>query len=828
MRPSAFPPSDRAAASVRLNCAAMLVVRVWCAGWFVAAWMGIVSLPAVQAQERSAGNDDYLTQLAAEFERSRRQNEATELVEREPFDRIYLDAFNSFATMDIVPLLNPPSKPIPRDGNLIFDLPEDSLNQYIVPWINVIDFKTYNELVLEEADELVAKGEYARAFRNLMRVHDRSRVRDASLMAKIRTVMFLDAKANYDREEYDMALSIFEDIYRQDPGFRVSGINLRSLDLILDCHERAIQKRVADGEFANARASIVSVAERYGNATRGLVARMEELLETTFQAALAQAEGLIAEQRPRDARLAALRANEILPGRPEALAVLNRILTEFPLVFVGVSQPALRPDPNRLEDWASRRVGRLTQRRIVELTGLSDEGGRYEFLNGRFYPVDESGYVYRFEIDPSKAGFAVPPITANQLAYRLLRHADPAPDNPHYREAWAKILATVSVVDNQRVDVRLKVPYVRPEALLHFPYTDQLTPEETYDGPYVMIEGGSEYNVFRVNPRYAGSETNRYPELVEFLFDSPSTAVDALLRGELDLVDRVSPVDLARLRRHPNIELRSYLVPTVHMICINQRNEFTKMTMFRAGLYRGVNREVILKNGLLGGRAINGSEVIDGPFPIGMEDNDQIGYAYDLRLLPIVYSDVIARVMVAATVETIRNRLIEEQVEDTTVEIPEMILAHPAGEVATATCRSVAAMWALTGVKIRLRPLPPGVTVPDDDEYDFLYVEMMMNEPLVEADFLFGPQGLVKSLSAPTQQTMRQVSFSNSWRSASLNLRQLHRQLQNDASVIPLFQMREFYAYRSHVGEVGRDLIYLYQNVDQWQMLPMVSGETTQ
>ncbi len=795
-------------------------------------WLAAVALLLIGAA-RAVGqdapkSDDYFSQQAAAFERNRRLNEATDLVEREPFDRLYLDEFNKFATLDIVPLLNPPSRPLPREGGLIFDLPEDSLNQYIVPWANVINYKTYNELLLEHADEMVAKNEFARAFRSLMRVYDREGGRNSAIVSRIRSVMLMDAKAAYDRADYDIALSIFEEVYRQDPGFRIPGENLRSIDLILDCHERAIKQRIEQGLYDGARASLVSLADRYGPPARGLISRIREMLTTLYDNEIAQAAAAFETQQPRAARLAALKAREILPERPEAVEWLNRILEEFPLVFVGVSQPALRPDPNRLEDWASRRVGRLTQRRIVELTGLSEEGGKYEFLNGRLYPLDNIGMSYRFEIDPEKRAFAVPGITANQLAYRLLRHADPNPENPHYREAWAKILGTVAIVDERRVDIRLKIPFVKPEALLHFPYTDQLTEEETWDGPYTMVSGDDHTNVFRVNTRYAGDPGGQYPEIVEFLFDSPSAAVDALIRGEIDLVDRITPIDLPRLRRNANIEVRSYMVPTVHMLCINQRNEFSQTLVFRSGLYRGINRELILQNMLMGGRTENGCDVIDGPFPIGMAGNDQISYAYDMRVMPIPYSDVIARVMVAACVEMLRNKLIESGVKDPVVEVPELVLAYPAGEVATVACTAIAAQWAAIGVKTKLRPLPPGVTIPEDDDYDLLYTEMMMNEPLVEASFLFGPQGLVRKISAPSEQTMRAVSFSRSWRDASLNLRQMHRQLLNDVSVIPLYQMREFYAYRNHVGDTGRDLIYLYQHVDKWRMQPLIAGGVSQ
>jgi hypothetical protein len=44
-------------------------------------------------------------------------------------------------------------------------------------------------------------------------------------------------------------------------------------------------------------------------------------------------------------------------------------------------------------------------------------------------------------------------------------------------------------------------------------------------------------------------------------------------------------------------------------------------------------------------------------------------------------------------------------------------------------------------------------------------------------------------------------------------------------SVLPLWQMREFYAHRRNLRNIGRDLIYIYQNIDRWRLEPLQLGE---
>ena len=129
-------------------------------------------------------------------------------------------------------------------------------------------------------------------------------------------------------------------------------------------------------------------------------------------------------------------------------------------------------------------------------------------------------------------------------------------------------------------------------------------------------------------------------------------------------------------------------------------------------------------------------------------------------------------------------------------------------------------MWGELGIKVELRELEPGQTVPPDDDWDFLYYEMSMQEPLTDVDKLFGEEGLVKELSAPVLQSMRRLGYADSWQVAGLTLRRMHRQIRNDVTILPLWQLKEHYAFRDNLREVGRNAVHLYQNVDGWKITP--------
>ena len=101
---------------------------------------------------------------------------------------------------------------------------------------------------------------------------------------------------------------------------------------------------------------------------------------------------------------------------------------------------------------------------------------------------------------------------------------------------------------------------------------------------------------------------------------------------------------------------------------------------------------------------------------------------------------------------------------------------------------------------------------------DFLYLEVSIEEPLADAFTMIGPHGFAPDVSAPVEQTLRNLSYAKSWQSACSDLRRLHKQTSVDLSVVPLWQVKEHYAYRYTVRGIGRDLIHLYQNVDRWKI----------
>ena len=296
------------------------------------------------------------------------------------------------------------------------------------------------------------------------------------------------------------------------------------------------------------------------------------------------------------------------------------------------------------------------------------------------------------------------------------------------------------------------------------------------------------------------------------MFKSASTAVDSLIANNIDVVDRVPPADLDRLKSAPGVRVRPYVLPTVHMLVPKIRGQLENNNSFRQGLSFGIDRELLVRDVICGGKEIDGCEVLSGPFPVGTQDSDQISYGYDSSVRPLPFNSQLGMVLINLALRP------KPPVQPVAIPSPKLVIAHPAGSTATNAAEAIARMWTDVGVNTSTRKLAPGQSIPEDSLWDFLYLEVTVEEPLTDASKLIGLSGFAKNVSAPIEQTLQKLSYAESWRDACSKLRTLHRQIAVDLSVLPLWQIKEHYAFRGTVKEIGRDLIHLYQHADRWNI----------
>ncbi len=749
------------------------------------------------------------------------------LIENEPFDLLTLDRSNKGAVLRILPPENL-KLPLPEKGNLVFEFAEDGEFPLEVPYSAIANYETFNELLLAEANAMMDKGELSKAFRNLLYVYDHGGKSQPEVNETLRACLFLDGRKKFEEGEYEIALSIFEDIYQEKPNFKVPGINRPLIDIVLACYEGILKRKLEKGQYESIRLSLENVESRYGPEAKRLIRTWKAKFNNSADEFLEDALALAEQGKGREAHLKAKQADRISPGRMKTAEVQAEILAQFPLVVVGVSQSGGAMNPSSLDHWGSRRVGRLIQRSLVEITGLSDEGASYEFLNGTISRIDNVGLKYAFDLDtdPSKM---VPAISAFQLATRLLAFANP--DSDFCNETWAKILATVEVQSDTRVVVTLQRPFVRPEALMQIPYpapqtnpnVDAGDPMMMQNGLFKLVSSEEQFSFFGANEQYLNSDQAMHPVVIEHAFKTDTDAVDALLKGEVDVVDRIPPADYQRLKDIETIQIRPYVIPTVHLLVPKIRGSLEKSYRFKNALSTAIDRDAIVSEVITNGQEIDGCGPLTGPFPLGGDDNDQISYGYDLRVKPFRHNERLAMALTEISIrQEMTNKGSEQQslddIETNAEGRPTLVLVHQSSSLVSNCAAAIARSWNSAGIPTTLRALPPGVTYPEDSQWDVLYTELFVEEPIVDAMRMLGRNGFAEQISAPVEQSLRGLVTSQTWQGACMALRNIHRQIAVDLSVIPLYQVKEHFAFRDNVYDVGRDLVHLYQYVDRWKV----------
>lgn len=737
------------------------------------------------------------------------------LLDNEPFDLIQLNKSNDNALVQVIPLRDLP-QPIPEEGDLVFEFYRDSESLLQVPFSSIEKYESFNDLVIAEANEFLAKDNFTKAFRNLLYVYDRGGKSDRRLFETLRTVLFKDAKQRFENQDYELALSIFEDLYQDKPNFRVPGIDRELVEIIMACYEGILKQKFEAGRYDAIRETVKQLVVRYGSAAVELTEGWNNRFDQEADSVLDEAKQLANAGQGREAHVKVKQAERISPGRKQTEIVQQQLMNRFPLIVVGVSSTTDRPNPNKIDDWAARRIGRLTQRNLVEMIGLSDEGARYEFLNGTITRIDDVGLVYSIDLDPMMDKIGVPKLAAIDMANRLLANANPSSES--FDPTWQRILKTVELASSTQILVTLQRPFVRPEALMQVGYPESNLRQRNNEnkkpsdqnGVYVMTDDEKQFKTFALNPMYDPVPGRQHPVIIEQLFRTDSDAVDSLLLGEVDVVDRIPPADVAKLKAVENIQVRPYVVPTVHFLIPKIRGDLEGNYRFRNALSTAIPRDSIVIDVIGGGKKLDGCDPITGPFPLGGDNNDQISYGYDLRVKPLQFSEKLSMVLV---------KLANQKPKDgSEPKPPSIVMAHPSGTTARSCAQAIARAWNAAEIKTTLRALPPGVSYPPDNQWDVLYSETFIEEPLIDAVRLFGENGLASDVTAPVEQSLRNVVTSQTWQGACLALRNIHRQISVDLSVIPLYQVKEHYAFGDNVSNTGRDLVHLYQNVDRWMI----------
>lgn len=786
-----------------------------------AIFIGLGGLPTVSvgAQESASEEGEPLDRSLAEMS----------IGERDPFDRIHLNAANDNAILEVQPLELPggrvPESPPPGEW-LRFRLLDPNRSEYLyeVPWNAIVKVERYPDMLLAEASEFVKQRDFDKAFPAMSRLLSQF-PETRGLDRMHRDFLYVNSQQLLEANQLEEALTVLDELVELDPNFRPANEFPPSSQLLSQVLDTIVGAYVRSADFDRAENYMTLIYAKYGDTQNAVIDRWKGEIKNVAIGYMNDAQKALDAGDGRAAHQAVRRMFGILRDLDGGKELASQILERFPLVIVAVPGTSNSPDPTALDGWSRRRLGNLYYRTLLESRGQGQDGGVYDVQNGTLR-VSEDRRTITIKFESSEGNPLKPPIGIYDFSQRLLELANS--NSSQFVPGWNRLLSRVEIVGPHELRVDLRFPHVLPESMAYVPFvpmdSENLEPNWIYDA--VSFEPQSLERRYMPRSEILSQNSRNWPEISEQIFLNHLEAVAAIERADIDVIEQVFPADIPRLRANPSLVVERYQLPVLHVLIPNRRTALMKYPAFRRALLYGTNREMILNQVILGGTQIEGAELISGPFPVGVDESDPLNYAYDFRLEALPYEKRLGQALVGLSKIQFADQLEAERVArgeagvtEATEDPPiELILAYPQGDVPAQACELIAKQLMGVGVKIVLRPLAIGETRPDDDEWDLLYAELVMGEPLTEARRLLGAGGFADLNLPPVELALRRLDVAESWGRARRALYDLHMLTYNDVSILPLWQLPVYHVRRKGLSGVGNNLRSLYENVDQWNL----------
>jgi tetratricopeptide (TPR) repeat protein len=782
---------------------------------------------------------------------------AEPLYQLDPYDQVTLNKENDDAVLKLRTLDLPgrqvPKQPPPEE-KLKVRLLDQPDKEFEIQWKAIVKVELFEQMILGEANQLVAAGKFDEAFDYFSFLKEKYATMP-QLAPALENYLFEEAKSLGRKGEFDAALGRLREIHRLNP--QRPGL---SAALGVATEKLCLKYQAAD-DYPAIRGLLTALAALEPEHPK--VTAWQSLLKEQAGALAAEARKALDEGRLRDADRSGRKLVEVWPATPGLKELLAAIGTKYPRVVVGVTEPArppgltalhplalaATPAPGSLESWAARRSSRLVYRTLMEFQGPGSDGGKYVCPMGEM-DVQELGLRLHFELKHGLHWSSGPgTLSGYDLSRRLLAMADPS--DPAYRIQWAEIFSGVSVDRVYEVQVDLRRPHVRPEALLQCVVTPSSDPGSELgpatNGPYVLdssgvttgLPGGAAGSaggqavrgaplgqatagvlgagdvVYTANAAYFAAGRSQPKEIVERWFPAGGDGVKALRRGQIDVLDRVNPWEVEKVAAMPGVVVEPYAVPLVHCLVPNLQRPLVGSRIFRRALVYGIHRKAIL-NAITGGKPQAGGQLISGPFSPGVSRDDPLDYAYDHSIDPRGYDPRLA----IGLAEVAFRELAEKKKKEgqKLKKMPSLVLAYPADAIARLAVGTIKKQLALVGIPIETAELPAGVPARLTDKIDLLYAELAMWEPVVDARRLLDRDGLAGSCSPYMSLALKQLEEAADWPTVGLKLRQIHQLAHGEVAVVPLWQLTDFFAYRRNLSGVGSRPVTLYQHVESWKV----------
>lgn len=702
--------------------------------------------------------------------------EASRIIDEEPFDRLVLKDGKS---VRLQPLKGKrrPLQALPEA--LTVRLLENPLQAYQVASDAVAKLELFEQLVLAEAATLVEQKRFDDAY-DYYRFLERQSADFPGVREAFEQCLFREAGHWQRVGRPDQALVLLDQLHRRNAKFEHLD---RAMGAVVNL---LVDERLKARQYSAARQLVDQLAARFPRHAV-VTSRRREFAEGAATA-LATAHQAMERQSMRAAYEAVRGALDQQPDLEDARSLLAQLAELYPVVHVGVREFPGPSSESRPPSWPARRQQRLTGRLLFEAV-----------VSGSPAVVDTSVIV-----DAARSGASLTLTVRDGVQWssegERLSAADLA--TAIHAAPGSELIESVRVVDANRLDLRFATLPARPEALFRVALRPwKLAAERAIPtglSPYQRQESAEGEARFQINLDYFAAAPRQPREVIERRFGLIQQAVAALVQGEIQLIDRIHPGELAAVKSREEIVVIPYAVPTVHLLVPNGLRTRMSRVELRRAIHHGLLRQRVLEE--LGVTSPALGRPLDRPFPVAGDsppaagDDSPRADSHDPRLM----------LELAAA-------------DRASIEAAPLRIAHGPSELARRVCRMIAEQLSLEGKGIATETWEYSDRESlADRPWDLLFVEWCVTDVASEAR---------AALSSPEHPTAGDAWLDRLLARLERASSIVERQAAEDAiaehvrqqwCVIPLWQLASHAARHKSVEDVGERLVTLYDHVESW------------
>ena len=680
----------------------------------------------------------------------------------------------------------------------------------------------FEDLLLAESDRLVTVHDYDRAFECCLRARSRNPAW-VGLDDHVNRVLFSEGTKALLDGDGERGLRLLRELLGRDRAY--PGL----LDQLAGAYGKRVERAIKLGLYARGRRVLHELEEV---APDHVVAKtLRGLFIFRATARMKDAEAATGADRV-DGLVEALRIWPTLEGAEERYV---RAFAELPTLDVGVTDVAAPLGP-----WIRTRAdARLLPLLYRPLLAADDE----DALKGK-NPIQLASSIEKSDLGRRLAIRIRPgilwsdgsrPVSANDVAHSLIERSDP--HSPNFEARWADLLDRVEVrAESKVVEVTLNhVPLkanswlLRPVAPAHAGIDGRIAASSQErllvgDGPYRCILSTDDRTELRLRDDRPAVTASGAEDVVphirrvrELRMSSGQSAVTALRRGDVTMIDHVPPDQLTALGESPGIRIGRYTQPVVHLIAMDGRNPALRSRALRRGLSYAIDRKGLLEETVLKHPPTDLDAPSDGPFPRGI-------FADAAAVKPLESNLMLAKMLVAAARKELGGGPIKLKFE------------YPAIPEVRVVVQKLAEAFTIAGLEIVTSELPESRMENElrrGRRFDLAYRVVRCEDPIFDVGPMLCPgydappeaDTLNSATSPRILQLLLQLERAPDWVIARGLVIQIDRESRDELPVIPLWQLADHYAWRDRLKGPGETANHLYQGLESWDITPWIPRE---